>query len=434
MKSVTLGLFGVVHVDRPKKVAEELTSFAADADALFIEQPETEVTFGTLGRTFVRTPLFFLGLVVQITLLTPLYVVLNRRFEEAEVIAVRRVAEAHDLPIHEVDDHPILYMSRAGPRWMLLNWGVLAALAWLVPLAFFGTVFVLTAAYGLILCTVGYRRLWLLAAIPCTWGVLAFGTAKGLISFGLVAGFLVFFIGSTLRIHAHRNEHMLRRVADTSEREGYERACLVTGKAHLAGLVRLAPGVGVSASRMHVSKWLRASDDVTENPDPESVEVDIDGREMLAVLGFSRPDPLVGTENDVLGRRSGAAIIDSVAAFFVGSAGAVLFALADIAITGDAVASLDVWSGFAVAPFCYFALTEAYFGRTLGKRLFGLVVVAEDGTTASRQSILARNLLRPLDFLPCYGLGVLSMSISQRSQRIGDVAADTVVVRSARGR
>ena len=49
--------------------------------------------------------------------------------------------------------------------------------------------------------------------------------------------------------------------------------------------------------------------------------------------------------------------------------------------------------------------TEAWFGRTLGKRLFGLVVVAEDGATASRRSILARNLLRPLDFLPCYGSG-----------------------------
>lgn len=420
-------------MDRPKKVTEELTAFAADADAdaLFVEQPETEVTFRTLARTFARTPVFFFGLLAQITLLTPLYVVLNRRFDEAEMIAVRRVAEARNLPVHEVDDHPILYMSGAGPRWMLLNWTVLAALAWFVPSAFFGTAFALTAAYGLILCVVRYRRLWLLAAVPSTWGVLALAAAKGVLSAGVLAGFLVFFVGSALRIHAHRNEHMLRRIADVSEREGYERACLVTGKAHLAGLVRLAPGVGVSTSRMHVSKWLRASDDVTENPDPESFGTGVDPRGTLAALGFSRPEPRVGTENGVFVRRSAAALFDSVAAFFFGFAGAVLFALADIAIAGDAVASLDIWSGFVVAPFCYFALAEARFGRTLGKRLFGLVVVAEDGTPASRRSILARNLLRPLDFFPCYGLGYLSMVVSERSQRIGDLVADTVVVRTA---
>lgn len=431
MKPVLLDLFGVIHVDRPKKVTEELTAFAADADALFIEQPETEATLGILARTFVRTPLIFFGLLAQIALLTPLYVVLNRRFDEAEAIATRRVAESRDLPVHEVDDHPILYMSRASPRWMLLNWGVVAAVAWLVPVAFFGTVFALSAAYGLIRCTVRYRRLWLLAAIPSTWGVIAFATARGLLSVEVLSGLLVFFLGSALRIHAHRNEHMLRRVADASEREGYERACLVTGKAHLAGLVRLAPAVGVSTSRMHVSKWLRASDDVTENPDPESVGTDADLRELLAVIGFSRPEPRVGTENDVLGRRSAAALLDAVTGFGLGFAGAVLFALADIAITGDAIASLDIWTGFAVVPFCYFVLAEAYFGRTLGKRLFGLVVVAEDGTAASRRSILARNLLRPFDFFLCYGLGTLSMLISERSQRIGDVAADTVVVRSA---
>lgn len=268
--SPTLRLFGVIHVDRPSKVREELAAYANETDALFIEQPESDVTLGTFARSFAKTPLFFLGSLVHLVLLTPMYIVCQRSPEEAEAIAVRRVADRQGLQVHEIDDHPVLYMSRAGPRWILVNWATLAGLAWIALIPFLLVFFSVMIATSLIFMVVGYRRLWLVCGLPFSWGALWYAGIWNLPSIGILAGFYLFYLVSVLRIHPHRNEHMLRRVGDVSERQGYEKTCLVTGKAHLTGLVRLASGFDLSVSRVHTSKWLRTSNDVVENPNPEA--------------------------------------------------------------------------------------------------------------------------------------------------------------------
>jgi uncharacterized RDD family membrane protein YckC len=72
-------------------------------------------------------------------------------------------------------------------------------------------------------------------------------------------------------------------------------------------------------------------------------------------------------------------------------------------------------------------------GQTMGKRLLGLRVVRLDGTRPGALAFLLRNLLRPLDNLPlCYSVGSLSVLISQRHQRLGDMVAGTLVVTEAR--
>lgn len=68
-------------------------------------------------------------------------------------------------------------------------------------------------------------------------------------------------------------------------------------------------------------------------------------------------------------------------------------------------------------------------GATPGKRLFGLRVVQDDGTPVTWQASVLRNLLRVADFLPVgYVAGLVSMAVSRRFQRLGDLAAGTVVV------
>ena len=50
-------------------------------------------------------------------------------------------------------------------------------------------------------------------------------------------------------------------------------------------------------------------------------------------------------------------------------------------------------------------------------------------------AILVRNLIRVVDFLPgFYGFGLLAIVVSPRSQRLGDLAAGTFVVRAPRPR
>lgn len=68
-------------------------------------------------------------------------------------------------------------------------------------------------------------------------------------------------------------------------------------------------------------------------------------------------------------------------------------------------------------------------GQTPGKRRYGLMVVHQDGSPVGWTASILRNLVRFADFLPvAYGFGFLSMLASRDFQRLGDLAAATVVV------
>jgi uncharacterized RDD family membrane protein YckC len=93
-----------------------------------------------------------------------------------------------------------------------------------------------------------------------------------------------------------------------------------------------------------------------------------------------------------------------------------------------------LWSGLLV--FCYFILQEAFFGATLGKALLGLRVIYHSAnntyTTLTIQAAIIRNLVRFVDALPsAYLVGWIVALISPRRQRLGDLAAHTLVVSRA---
>jgi hypothetical protein len=69
-------------------------------------------------------------------------------------------------------------------------------------------------------------------------------------------------------------------------------------------------------------------------------------------------------------------------------------------------------------------------GRTPGKRLNGLRVVRVGGFPIGFLASSIRNTLRLIDFLPsAYLLGSIVILTSKRNQRLGDLAAGTIVVR-----
>ncbi len=68
-------------------------------------------------------------------------------------------------------------------------------------------------------------------------------------------------------------------------------------------------------------------------------------------------------------------------------------------------------------------------GATPGKRLFGLRVVRTSGAPISLTQAVIRNVLRFVDMLPfTYGIGLASCLTTRKFQRLGDLAAGTVVV------
>ncbi len=92
--------------------------------------------------------------------------------------------------------------------------------------------------------------------------------------------------------------------------------------------------------------------------------------------------------------------------------------------------------GIGIALLLWFALEwlvpawcEAKWGATLGKQVVGLKVLHDDGTPVSWRSAMIRNLLRSVDFLPfAYSLGLCAMLFNRQFKRLGDLAANTVVV------
>jgi len=70
-------------------------------------------------------------------------------------------------------------------------------------------------------------------------------------------------------------------------------------------------------------------------------------------------------------------------------------------------------------------------GATPGKRAMGLRVVQESGSPITLGQAVVRNFLRFIDGMPflfSYGIGIASCLATRRFQRLGDLAAGTVVV------
>lgn len=90
---------------------------------------------------------------------------------------------------------------------------------------------------------------------------------------------------------------------------------------------------------------------------------------------------------------------------------------------------LFIGAGIILIPFGYFVLLEGLWnGQTLGKKATGIRVRMVDGTPVTFAAALGRNLLRPADMLPgSYFLGFLAMFANEKSQRIGDLVAGTIV-------
>ncbi len=110
--------------------------------------------------------------------------------------------------------------------------------------------------------------------------------------------------------------------------------------------------------------------------------------------------------------------------------GAIMFALM-IAVSalgnfGSAIMLLAAFLLEWLYPVLFEVLSA---GATPGKRAMGLIVLNDDGTPVRWPASLTRNLLRAIDFLPfLYFIGFVTMVANRDFKRLGDLAANTLVV------
>jgi uncharacterized RDD family membrane protein YckC len=102
-------------------------------------------------------------------------------------------------------------------------------------------------------------------------------------------------------------------------------------------------------------------------------------------------------------------------------------------ISPDLAQALSLLLYFVVS-IGYAMVTEWYWrGQTFGKKLLRLRVVDAQGLRLRFSQIALRNLLRAVDALPAFYLvGGSACLLSRRAQRLGDLAAGTLVVRNPR--
>lgn len=134
--------------------------------------------------------------------------------------------------------------------------------------------------------------------------------------------------------------------------------------------------------------------------------------------------------SEVTWRRIGAALIDFIPLI-------VLFFLVAAATGGittdDGEFSVNL-SGvpfflFLLLTLAYYVILEAVTARTLGKIIMGLKVVKLNGEPYDWRAALIRNVLRIVDGLPIfYIVGLICVAVTRQKQRLGDMAAGTVVV------
>ncbi len=87
-----------------------------------------------------------------------------------------------------------------------------------------------------------------------------------------------------------------------------------------------------------------------------------------------------------------------------------------------------------IAPIAFYNfLFEAFMsGQTPGKMIMKIKVTHADGSAVSIGHHFLRWLLRPVDFFPTMGgLGLLFILFTKKQQRIGDLAANTIVVKTS---
>lgn len=141
--------------------------------------------------------------------------------------------------------------------------------------------------------------------------------------------------------------------------------------------------------------------------------------------------PQGGVDVHVTGRRIVATILDGIVL-------GLLYRLSTAIFGGHYKSDLDFTRltskaglGWVVVALLYYMLFEGLLGRTVGKLVTGIRVIdARTGQTPGMFTVFLRTVLRVIDGIGGYLLGWIIALLNSRRRRLGDIAADTLVIRA----
>ncbi len=151
---------------------------------------------------------------------------------------------------------------------------------------------------------------------------------------------------------------------------------------------------------------------------------------MMRELTITTPEHVpIRLEPAGAGSRFLAILIDSAITTALATA---VFVVARVFLPLGVAYAVYATAGFALTWGWHIWFETRANGRTPGKRALSLRVIDARGLPVSLHQSLVRNITRVLDFLPLfYGVGATAMLVSPLRRRLGDVVADTLIIRDA---
>lgn len=104
-----------------------------------------------------------------------------------------------------------------------------------------------------------------------------------------------------------------------------------------------------------------------------------------------------------------------------------------LVVSPDIVSAIYMLGYFIVSIGYGIACEWLWRGQTIGKKVFHLRVVDAEGLRLQFHQVVMRNLLRFVDALPAlYLVGGITCLLNRQTQRLGDIAANTLVIHAPR--
>ncbi|MWG33658.1 RDD family protein [Halomarina oriensis] len=138
---------------------------------------------------------------------------------------------------------------------------------------------------------------------------------------------------------------------------------------------------------------------------------------------FKRVSPDLTTDA-VVESRLAAFCLDVAVVTLVSLVVAVALTLEQVTVGPAALVWFVTW-------FSYVVVAQGRYGQTVGKYVVGVVVTTADGGPVGYREAAVRELVRVADLLTLNAVGWV-VTPGNRRQRLGDLAAGTVVVPAAR--
>ncbi|AEV97910.1 hypothetical protein A4D02_15305 [Niastella koreensis] len=134
-------------------------------------------------------------------------------------------------------------------------------------------------------------------------------------------------------------------------------------------------------------------------------------------------------------KRWGASLVDYVLYFAAFIFICYFFGTRTMDENGNSSWNLDGLPGFigiVVSWLLFFPVIESFNdGQTIGKALFRIKTVKEDGSRINFGTSFLRHFFDWVDYLPFLGIcGMIVASNNDKKQRVGDLVAKTIVVNS----